>query len=372
MIDWSYWRARRPATSTLHLDTAAAGRQSVATLDATAAHARLEAEVGAYVAQERATGVLDGLRADLAGLFDVPPGGVVFVESGTAALAALLRAWPFPDGGAVGVVPAEWGPNLGLLEWHGLRPVHLETDAAGRVDLDALQRRLRDDPPALVHLTQVTSHRALVQPVADAAALCRAAGVPLWVDAAQALGHVDVACGADAVYAPGRKWLAGPRGIGVLAVAERHWHTLKVLRNEMVGDDMPPVRHLESQEAHIAGRIGLATAVREYLADGPASIIGRLDDIGRATRAALATVPGWALAGTQEASGALTAIRPTAGQDVRATRALLLDEHDILATAAYPERAPLDMREPLLRISPHVDCTAADLDRLAAALAKAA
>jgi len=32
----------------------------------------------------------------------------------------------------------------------------------------------------------VTSHRGLVQPVAEAAALCRAAGAPLRVDAAQA------------------------------------------------------------------------------------------------------------------------------------------------------------------------------------------
>jgi pyridoxal 5-phosphate dependent beta-lyase len=46
------------------------------------------------------------------------------------------------------------------------------------------------------------------------------AGVPLWVDAAQALGHVDTARGADAVYATSRKWLTGPRGVGLLAVTE--------------------------------------------------------------------------------------------------------------------------------------------------------
>ena len=74
-------------------------------------------------------------------------------------------------------------------------------------------------PPAAVHLTQVTSHRALVQPAAAAAAICRAAGVPLWVDAAQALGHVDTAWGADAIYGTSRKWLTGPRGVGVLGVA---------------------------------------------------------------------------------------------------------------------------------------------------------
>lgn len=368
MSDWSHWRARRPATDMLHLDTAAAGRQSVAVLAATAAHARLEAEVGAYVAQARAADVLDGLRGDLAGLLGVPADGVAFTESATAALAALLGAWRFPEGATVGVVPAEWGPNLELLAWHGLRPVPLDADDTGRIDLDALARRLRDDPPSLVHLTQVTSHRALIQPAAEAAALCRGTGVPLWVDAAQALGHVDVACDADAVYAPGRKWLAGPRGIGIVAVAERNWGELAVPRPEMVGD-LPVVQLLESRETHVAGRVGLAAAVREYLADGPAAVHARLDEVGRATRAALAEVPGWALAGPPGAPGAITAIRPTAGQDVATVRARLLDEHAIVTTTAGPARAPWEMTEPLLRVSPHVDCTPGDLERLASPLA---
>jgi pyridoxal 5-phosphate dependent beta-lyase len=64
--------------------------------------------------------------------------------------------------------------------------------------------------------------------VAEAAALCRAAEVPLWVDAAQALGHVDAACGADRIYATSRKWLTGPRGVGLAGVAERWWDRLQV------------------------------------------------------------------------------------------------------------------------------------------------
>ena len=35
------------------------------------------------------------------------------------------------------------------------------------------------------------------------------------VDAAQAFGHADTACGADAIYATSRKWLTGPRGVGL-------------------------------------------------------------------------------------------------------------------------------------------------------------
>lgn len=369
MTQWTAWAARRPPASVVHFDSAAAGRQSQATLDAVTAHARLEAQTGAYVAQEAAGAVLDRLRADLGGVFGVPSDGVVFVESATAALLALLNCWPLPRPGRVGIVPAEWGPNLEILARHGLVPIRLAVDGAGRLDLEALGERLRADPPDLVHLTQVTSHRALVQPVADAARLCAHAGVPLWVDAAQAVGHVDVACGADALYATGRKWLAGPRGVGMVAIAERDWGRLDVLRPAMMGDDLPAPRYLESYEAHVPGRVGFATAVAEYLADGPATVAARLDEVGRTTRAVLAEVPGWALAGPADAAGAITALRPLAGQDVVETRTRLLTQHGMLTTAAGTARAPHDMPEPLLRISPHVDCDPEELAKLASALA---
>jgi pyridoxal 5-phosphate dependent beta-lyase len=256
-----------------------------------------------------------------------------------------------------------------LLERRGLTMTWLPADGDGRVDLEALQRRLDVDPPDVVHLTQVTSQRALVQPVEEAAAVCRAAGVPLWVDAAQAFGHVDTRCGADAVYGTSRKWLAGPRGVGFLAVAEHHWESLQVLRSAMLGGDLAAVRYLESSEAHVAGRVGLANAVREYLSDDPARVIARLAEVGRQTREALRDVAGWAVVGPAEAGSAITALRATAGQDVRAARARLIAEHGIVTTAALPARAPADMREPLLRVSPHVDCTPGDLERLARALA---
>jgi pyridoxal 5-phosphate dependent beta-lyase len=223
-----------------------------------------------------------------------------------------------------------------------------------------------------VHLTQVTSHRPLVQPVAQAAAICRAAGVPLWVDAAQALGHVDTACDADAVYAPGRKWLTGPRGSGVVAVAERWWDRITIDVSDMVVAAHPPggspLWRVEATEANVAAWIGLCTAVQEHVRAGPARIWDRLAAVGRQTREALAGLPGWAVAGPAGGGSAITALRATAGQDIGAARARLLDQHGIVATAAGVARAPRDMTEPLLRISPHVDCTPEDLASLRQAL----
>lgn len=309
--------------------------------------------------------MLEQLRADAAALLGVVPEGIAFLESATAALDALLSCWPVRAGDTIGVVAAEWGPNREAFARRGLTIVELGTDAGGRLDLAGLDQLLARAAPTLVHLTQVTSHRGLVQPVAEAAALCRAAGVPLWVDAAQALGHVDTAADADAVYATSRKWLSGPRGVGMLGIAERHWRHLHVARPAMAPAQLPAPAYLESHEAHVPGRVGLANALRELHADGPAAVYARLDEVGAMTREVLATVPGWSVVGAESAGGAITALRPVAGQDVHETRARLLDERGILTTAGSTARAPMDMREPLLRISPQVDCSVEALERIA-------
>jgi hercynylcysteine S-oxide lyase len=372
--DWRCWRDSRGPAQNVHLDTGAAGRCSTATLRAAAAHAEREAAVGAYVAQAEAEPLLEAGRASLASLLGVPARGLAFTESASAARQALLSAWPLRAGGTVAVVPSEWGPNLWSLANRGLHIAELAVHGDGTVDLDHLERVLAGGTLALVHLTQVASHRALVQPVTEASALCRAAGVPLWVDAAQALGHVDTACGADVVYATSRKWMTGPRGVGMVAVAERWWDRMQVRASPLARSSLPadssPVRPLESAEANVAGRVGLCSAVQQYLQAGPANVWQRLAEVGTLTRQVLSDVPGWEVTGRISAGSAITALRATGGQDVAGTRARLLAEHAILTTASVPARAPREMTEPLLRISPHVDCTPEDLALLRTALAE--
>lgn len=367
------WARGRLPFRGLHLDSAAAGCCSIEAMHAAAGHVALEAQEGGYVAEAQAAPVLEAGRSALAGLLGVAAKGLAFVESASVALAALLQAWPLRAGDAVAVVPSEWGPSLAAFADQGLRVTELAIQGDGRIDLEGLDRVLADDPPAFVHLTQVASHRPLVQPVSQAAALCQAAGVPLWVDAAQALGHVDTATGADVIYATSRKWLAGPRGVGMLAITEPWWDRLRIrapaVRRSTFPSDQPVVQLLESREANIAGRVGLCVAVRQHLDAGPARIRQRLGEVGRLTREILADVPGWRIDDPVDAPGAITALRPTSGQDVAATRRRLLGEHQILTTCAIPARAPREMTGPLLRISPHVDCTREALLRLRAALA---
>src|ERR1700690_4110707 len=100
---WQSWRDQRPPAEVLHLNSAAAGRSSTATLRAMAACADREAAAGSAAAEAAARPVLEAGRAGLARLLGVRPDGVAFVASGTAALAALLSAWPLRAGDTVAV-----------------------------------------------------------------------------------------------------------------------------------------------------------------------------------------------------------------------------------------------------------------------------
>jgi pyridoxal 5-phosphate dependent beta-lyase len=335
-----------------------------------AGHTEREAVLGGYVAQAEAAPILDRGREDLGTLLGVPADGVAFVESAEVALDRLLRIWPLAEGDTVAVAPSEWGPNLHAFAERGLRITEIPVDGDGVADPDGLERMLASAPPAAVHLTQVASHRPLVQPVAAVAARCRAAGVPLWVDAAQGLGHVDTACGADAIYITSRKWLTGPRGVGALAVAGQWRDRLRINPAELLrGMFDSPLRYVESGEAHIAGRIGLCNAVREFIEAGQEAVWRRLAEVGSQAREALADLPGWAVVPAPAGAGsAITALRPVNGQSVLDTRASLLNEHGVVTTAGLPGRAPREMTESILRVSPHVDCTAEDLARLRKAL----
>ncbi|MGY1723951.1 ergothioneine biosynthesis PLP-dependent enzyme EgtE [Blastococcus sp. SYSU DS0533] len=360
------WRKARPRPAGRHLDSAACSRQSHRVLEATSHHARHEAELGGYVAEATADDLLQQGRSVLGGLAGMAAADVAFVESAQAALVALLSGWRLPAGSRVACLPGEFAPNVAQLRAAGLRPEPLPVDGLGRADLDRLERLLATDPPRVVHLTHVASHRGLVQPAREVAALCRAAGVPLVLDAAQSLGHVDVDLGADVVYGTSRKWLAGPRGVGVLIARPHVAAQLVPVLPEPEG--VPPMRAFESGEAHVAGRIGLVVAVGEHLAAGPDRVRARLAGLGRATRELLDGVAGWRVVEPLAEPTATTTLRPPDGVDVVATRARLLSEHGIVLSAFGPERAPGEMTGPVLRVSPHVDATVEDLEALAAAL----
>ena len=364
------WRTARPKVAGLHLDSAACSRQSFAVIDAAAQHARHEAEVGGYVAAEAAAPVLDAGRAAIGALTGLGGSDVVFTTGSNNALDILLSSWAGER--TVACLPGEYGPNLAVMAANRFQVSTLPADDLGRLVVEDAARRLADDPPALVHLTPLASHRGVVQPVAALAEVCRDLGLPLVVDAAQALGHLDCAVGAAAIYSSSRKWMAGPRGVGVLAIRAELAHRLRPrLPPPEMGLGIPVMKSLELGEANVAARVGYSVALGEHLAAGPGQIRDRLAQLGGMTRTALADVKGWRVVEPLGEPTAITTLAPTDGADPERVRAWLIAERGIVTTYAEVQRAPYEMTMPVLRASPHVDTTAEDLDQFAEALAAA-
>lgn len=376
------WRGLRDPAEVVHLDVAACGRASRAVLAAMSGHAARESTSGGYVAEAAAAPRLAGARAALARLLGDPALQVALTTGAAEGFRLLLESWPLPAGARVGVLPSEYGGNVMVLRAAQARGevevVLLPVDPDGRVDLDALPGVL----PGLdlVSLTHLPSHRGLLQPAAEVAAACRAAGVPLLLDAAQTLGQVDcTGIGADAVVGTSRKWLCGPRGVGFVAVSSELLGRLTPrssgLSGATWGTDGQPVpapgpARLEPAEVSVAARVGLAEALAELERVGVEPTLERLAALGPWARGALDGVGGWRVGEPRdEPTAVVTLLAPHEGTDVASARARLL-EAGLLVTALTRHRAPDDLPREGLRVSLAAWCEAEDVDRLARELGR--
>jgi pyridoxal 5-phosphate dependent beta-lyase len=314
--------------------------------------------------------VLDAGRAAVGALTGLSGADVVFTTGANNALDLLLGSWPGER--TMACLPGEYGPNLAVMAANGFQVSALPADDLGRLAVDEAATVLAVNPPGLVHLTPLASHRGIVQPAREFAEVCRGLGVPLMIDGAQALGHIDCVVGADAVYSSSRKWIAGPRGVGMLAIAPALAGRLR--------PRLPPpewnlpftvMESLEHGEANLAARIGLSVALGEYLAAGPQNMRAGLAELGRLSRNALADVDGWRVVEPVGEPTSITTLVATNGADPQRVRAWLIAERGIVTTYAEVQRAPFEMAEPVLRVSPHVDTTVDELDVFAEALVAA-
>jgi cysteine desulfurase len=103
-----------------------------------------------------------------------------------------------------------------VFESDGGTVTQVPVDRAGAVEPSAYASALRPDT-ALACLQSANHEVGTVQPVAEVAEVCRAAGVPLLVDAAQSLGWGPVEGDWSLLAASAHKW-GGPSGVGMLVV----------------------------------------------------------------------------------------------------------------------------------------------------------
>ncbi|MFD9463202.1 cysteine desulfurase/sulfurtransferase TusA family protein [Streptomyces sp. NPDC060027] len=175
-----------------------------------------------YREGRRARLLLDAAREAAADAVGCRPDELAFTTSGTravhsgteGALAGRRRV-----GRHLIVSAVEHSSVLHSADAHeasGGAVTQVQVDRAGRVSPASYAAALRPDT-ALACLQSANHEVGTEQPVAEVAQMCREAGVPLLVDAAQSLGWGRVEGDWSLLTASAHKW-GGPSGVGLLVV----------------------------------------------------------------------------------------------------------------------------------------------------------
>ena len=158
---------------------------------------------------------VEAARRAVATRFGVAPGDVVFTSGGTEANAVALHG--LGAGRRILVGATEHPAVQAAAPGAEILPVL----ADGTLDLAALEAALAAGGPALVCVMAANNETGVLHPLGEVAALCRAHGALLHVDAVQAAGRMamDLAgWGAASVALSGHK-LGGAPGAGALILA---------------------------------------------------------------------------------------------------------------------------------------------------------
>ncbi len=352
-------RAQTPGTqTTVHFNHAGASLPSAATLQAIQAHLQREATQGPMEAGVASRELTEKARALAARLLNADPAEVALTGGNSPGWGAAFAALePWLPGDRILVGRHEWGGNLAVMRLKAQRAgATLETipsDDSGCVDAQALEAML-DERVRLIALTWLPANGGLINPAAAVGSVARRHGIPYFVDAAQAVGQlpVDVAqIGCDVLSGAGRKALRGPRGTGLLYVRrgflDRLTPAFVDTHSAPLGADGEPVlrpdaARLESAEASLALRCGLANALQEALDIGLPAIRARIDATAESLRTELAAIPGiTVLDQGQERSGLVSF--NVAGQDAVSVQRAMAAQGITIGSNGVPY-TPLDMQ----------------------------
>jgi cysteine desulfurase/selenocysteine lyase len=303
----------------VYLDNAATTQKPQSVLDALVryyAETNSNVHRGVHDLSVRATEAFEGARATVRRFLGAASDHeIVFTRGTTEAINLVARCFArqrLEPGDEVLITELEHHSNIVpwqmLCERTGARLRVVPIDDAGDLELDAFERRL-GERTRFFAVSYVANALGTVNPVREMIAQAHARGVPVLVDAAQAVPHmrVDVQhLDCDFLAFSGHK-LYGPTGIGVLYGKRAHLEAMPPWQGG--GDMISSVTFerstwnrlpwkFEAGTPDIAGAIGLGAAI-EYVGKLGFEAIGAHEDaLLRLATEKVGALPGVRIVGT--------------------------------------------------------------------------
>ncbi|RZV37951.1 MAG: SufS family cysteine desulfurase [Chromatiales bacterium] len=286
------WRADFPALdqsvhgqALIYLDSAASAQQPAAVIDAVARYQREDhANVhrGVHTLSHRATEAYEGARDKIRGFINAKSRSEIVLTSGTTeSINLVAQSFCRPrlqPGDKILITHLEHHANIVpwqlVCEQTGAELIVAPINERGEVELDSLLD-LIDDRVFLIGMAHVANALGTVCPVEKVIEHARQRGIPVLIDGAQGVPHLDVdvqALDCDFYAFSGHK-MFGPTGTGVLYGREAildampPWQgggdmILEVSFDKTIYNELP--YKFEAGTPNISGVVGLGAAV-DYL-----------------------------------------------------------------------------------------------------------
>jgi cysteine desulfurase len=244
---------------------------------------------------------VEDAREHVARLIGAPnPLDIVFTSGGTEAVNLAIRGYAHGNrarGQHIITTRVEHPAVLDTcraLEQCGFELTYLPVDGLGRVDAAALASRIR---PQTILLTVIHGHHEVgtLQTLAELVSVAHAHGVPVHVDAVQAVGRVPIevaASGIDLLSLAGHHF-GGPKGVGALYLREGLGTTMQTVlhgghqeRERRAGtEDVPSIVALGRACALMSQRLAdegkRLARLRDHLEAGVLSRISAVYPLGK-------------------------------------------------------------------------------------------
>lgn len=303
----------------VYLDTAASAQKPQRVIDRMAAfyaHDYANIHRGVYDLSQRASDAHDAAREAVRRFINAAEArSCIFVRNGTEAMNLVAESFVadrLGPGDAVLITGMEHHANvvpwLRLRDRKGITLKVAPLTPDGALDMEAFTRLLNEPDTKFVGATWVSNALGSVNPVKDIVRLAHERGVPVMIDACQAVQHLpidvqDLDC--DFLAISGHK-IYGPSGVGVLYGKAEHLEAmppyqtggdmiLSVSYDEVVWNELP--YKFEAGTPDIAGAVGLHEAI-DFVTDLGIDAIARHEaEIMAYAVERLAEVPGLRLVG---------------------------------------------------------------------------